>query len=296
MAKAQSPVVYAGRGSVVALPAHRNPGLEIVVVLKGTLVWQAQGRAEVVPAGWAYFTLPWQEHGSTRDYEPGHEWCYAVLRVSPTARGERVRLGWLPDLSQQDQASISSLLSSSRRHAFPASPLLRQIMPELVAECASPGPFHRARLRALSTAAIVELARSVNDPKKKSTRPRSRSRSAASSSDEAIRALVDRVAKECHRPWTLSEMASSCGLGRTRFSQLLARITGDTPITLMHRLRVERARVMLRDTDLSVTQIAQQCGFVTSQYFARVFGAMTGRTPRDFRRDASAQSKQAKAK
>lgn len=278
--------MYAGRGSVVALPAHRNPGLEIVVVLKGTLVWQAQGRAEVVPAGWAYFTLPWQEHGSTRDYEPGHEWCFAVLRVSGVVAGEQVRLAWLPDLSQQDQASISSLLSSSRRHAFPASPLLRQIMPELVAECAKPGSFHRARLRALSTAAVVELARSVSDQRKRSTGTRSKSSSAVPAADEAIRALVDRVARECHRPWTLSEMASSCGLGRTRFSQLLQRITGDTPITLMHRLRVERARVMLRESDLSVTEIAQRCGFVTSQYFARVFGAMTGRTPRDFRRDA----------
>jgi AraC-like DNA-binding protein len=287
MAKAKSPVLYAGRGSVRTLPAHRNPGLEIVVVLKGTLVWQAQGRAEVVPAGWAYFTLPWQEHGSTRDYEPGHEWCFAVLRVSPTVRSERVHLAWLPDLSKQDQAAISSLLSASRRHAFPASPLLRQIMPELVAECASPGPFHRARLRALSTAAVVELARSVNDPKSKRKGTRSESSHAGAASDEAIRAMVDRVARECHRPWTLSEMASSCGLGRTRFSQLLARLTGDTPITLMHRLRVERARVMLRETDLSVTQIAQRCGFVTSQYFARVFGAMTGRTPRDFRSDAA---------
>jgi AraC family L-rhamnose operon regulatory protein RhaS len=76
-------------------------------------------------------------------------------------------------------------------------------------------------------------------------------------------------------------MASSCGLGRTRFSQLLQRITGDTPITLLHRLRVERARVMLRETDLSVTQIAQQCGFVTSQYFARVFGAMEKELPKN---------------
>jgi AraC-like DNA-binding protein len=49
------------------------------------------------------------------------------------------------------------------------------------------------------------------------------------------------------------------------------------------RLRISRARDLLRSSDHSVTEIAISCGFSSSQYFANVFRRLVGQTPSAFR-------------
>jgi AraC-like DNA-binding protein len=78
-------------------------------------------------------------------------------------------------------------------------------------------------------------------------------------------------------------MAKRCGLGRTRFAALCRRITGDSPLTLVNRLRVDRAKQALKATEAPVTAIALECGFGSSQYFARVFRRFTGMEARGYR-------------
>ena len=53
-----------GRGSARTLPTHRDEGLEIIYLEKGSLNWQVEGRGEQVTAGSVYFSLPWETPGS----------------------------------------------------------------------------------------------------------------------------------------------------------------------------------------------------------------------------------------
>ena len=49
-------------------------------------------------------------------------------------------------------------------------------------------------------------------------------------------------------------------------------------------MRIEKAKAMLRETDVDVTDISSRLGFSSSQYFATVFLKTTGLTPRVFRK------------
>jgi AraC-like DNA-binding protein len=84
-------------------------------------------------------------------------------------------------------------------------------------------------------------------------------------------------------------MAAACGLARTRFAELVREVTGETPIRLLNRARVRRARQLLVRTDRSITEIAHACGFASSQYFATVFRQFTGRAPASARRNGSGE-------
>ena len=53
----------------------------------------------------------------------------------------------------------------------------------------------------------------------------------------------------------------------------------------IHRVRIERAKELLSDTDLPIKWIAQESGFKSPQYLTRMFRAATGATPADFRQD-----------
>ena len=60
------------------------------------------------------------------------------------------------------------------------------------------------------------------------------------------------------------------------------------PVPTQHlkRLRVERARSLLLTTDQNITEIAHQCGFMTSQHFARIFRQFTLMSASDYREKA----------
>ena len=52
---------------------------------------------------------------------------------------------------------------------------------------------------------------------------------------------------------------------------------------LLNQLRVNRASLLLRQTDKSLVQIALECGFRDQSYFTKVFRRVAGKTPREFR-------------
>ena len=86
-------------------------------------------------------------------------------------------------------------------------------------------------------------------------------------------------AMELH--WTVPEMAASCGLGLTQFDHHVKRVTGLTPMKYLNQCRLEHAMSLLRESPgRSVTDIAIECGFSSSQYFATAFRKQYGASPR----------------
>lgn len=262
-------IVQVGRGSIRRLSPHRNPGIEIVLIRRGHLSWRTEEIEESVTPGMVYFTLPDQLHGSAREFEPGHEWIFAVISASRSKRG---RLILHPDLpfSAKEVAAIASCLTGAQRHAFPASPAMGALLEELVRETHDSGALHQAKQRQLAALVVIELVRSVAGGKSQTL---AHARAAV---ECRVLALVEKLKAQPCEKWTLPELAASCKLGRTRFSALFIKLTGDTPVRFLNDLRVQKACRMLCETQLSITRIALDCGFESSQYFARVFKQFTG--------------------
>jgi AraC-like DNA-binding protein len=62
------------------------------------------------------------------------------------------------------------------------------------------------------------------------------------------------------------------------------REVGMTPISYLNRYRVNQAKILLRESEKSVTEIAMTVGFSDSSYFARVFRRQMGVSPDVYRR------------
>lgn len=85
------------------------------------------------------------------------------------------------------------------------------------------------------------------------------------------------------RPWSIDEMCRMAHMSRSTFLRSFRRALGQTPVDFLVERRLEAARRLLRDTDRSITEIALECGFSDSNYFARVFRRRTGQTPSVYR-------------
>ena len=59
---------------------------------------------------------------------------------------------------------------------------------------------------------------------------------------------------------------------------------GLTPVAYLNRYRIQQARQLLKNTHMSITEIALDVGFSGSSYFSRIFRRETGVTPEAYRR------------
>ncbi|MEV6108770.1 AraC family transcriptional regulator [Streptomyces sp. NPDC051940] len=78
---------------------------------------------------------------------------------------------------------------------------------------------------------------------------------------------------------TVDDLAAAAHLSPSHFAELFRAETGETPARYRVRLRMERARLLLAETDLTVTAIAADLGYSSSQHFATAFRRETGTTP-----------------
>lgn len=100
-------------------------------------------------------------------------------------------------------------------------------------------------------------------------------------------ALVDAakqfLEEHTHEPVRMSELSKHMGFGRSYLFSIFRSLAGMTPNDFHLRVRIKRAQTLLSDSDESITAIAMDTGFSSSQYFSTVFRKQTGKTPAEFR-------------
>jgi len=85
-------------------------------------------------------------------------------------------------------------------------------------------------------------------------------------------------------PWTVDTLADKASLSRSAFADRFQRVMGASPAAYVAEVRMQEARALLRDSDVSVAQIAEQLGYATEAAFRRAFRRVVGATPGDVRR------------
>ncbi len=82
----------------------------------------------------------------------------------------------------------------------------------------------------------------------------------------------------------LALVSEQAGLNPNYFSNLFKKTCGQTFSEYLTAYRLERAADLLRNTDLKVYEISNQCGFREAKYFFRLFKKNIGMSPQQYRR------------
>ncbi|MDB6024681.1 MAG: hypothetical protein JWM68_904 [Verrucomicrobiales bacterium] len=107
----------------------------------------------------------------------------------------------------------------------------------------------------------------------------------------ADRSVVDKVlaaeswaAARLSRTITLPEWARSVGLNPTYFGRIFKRETGMSPMEWVIQRRLQMATQQLSNTQKSIAEIAEACGFESQFYFSRLFRRHFDQSPLQFRK------------
>jgi AraC family transcriptional regulator len=102
-------------------------------------------------------------------------------------------------------------------------------------------------------------------------------------SQTKLRELLGRVEQDLAVHWSVEDLAHVAGLPRRRFAASFKEAMGLPVHQYLLRLRAERAAVLLRETDLSIAQIASRTGFAHQAHLTRVTSSMLGASPNRIR-------------
>ena len=105
--------------------------------------------------------------------------------------------------------------------------------------------------------------------------------------DPPVRRAVALMHADCAHPWTLDDLARQVGLSRTVLAERFRQAMGDTPLSYLRTVRLQKAMRLLADTDAKLEQVAAEVGYQDAFAFSRAFKRLAGVAPREFRqRDA----------
>lgn len=81
----------------------------------------------------------------------------------------------------------------------------------------------------------------------------------------------------------LSDLAAVAGVSVFHFTRGFHRATGYAPYAYLIRRRLERAKELLKDSDLPLSSVARACGFGSASHFSRTFKRAVGANPSRYR-------------
>ncbi|NML47195.1 helix-turn-helix transcriptional regulator [Ramlibacter sp. G-1-2-2] len=114
---------------------------------------------------------------------------------------------------------------------------------------------------------------------------------AASQSPDLLRRLLrakDRMDAASHEAWPVARLAEVSGVSATHFARSFKQAYGLPPHRYLLTRRIERAVALLRETELSITEIAFETGWESLGTFGRTFRDITGENPAAVRERARA--------
>jgi two-component system response regulator YesN len=104
---------------------------------------------------------------------------------------------------------------------------------------------------------------------------------------QRLKKTYDFIETHCSDPLTVEQIAREVCLSPSRLSHI---IKGEMGITLgdhISKVRIEKAKTLLKDKELSISQIALEVGFSDQSYFTKVFKKIEKCTPKAFQQNAS---------
>jgi AraC-like DNA-binding protein len=82
---------------------------------------------------------------------------------------------------------------------------------------------------------------------------------------------------------SLGQVAKAVGINATHLSEKFKQVTGVKFVDYIARARFEKARELLEDVDLRISEIAFAVGFQSLSQFNRVFKKLSGKSPTEYR-------------
>jgi AraC-like DNA-binding protein len=249
-------------------------GLRLYYIIDGKFDWIINDVNCTMYPGDIAFVLPGQDLHSENGLLAIGSFAWISIEMEKASSVEIIAGRWSA-FSQTESMAIGKALLFQRTSNVirfqEASKIFKCIETELFAEQIG----FQSRVNHQLDELLIQIARQLNNSQNNSGRD----------FPKTFMILEQTLRQNLSHPWTVEEMASLVGLGTTLFNERVKVYSGFSPLNYLINIRVSEAIKLLKKADCSVTDIALDTGFYSSQHFATTFKKLTGFTPSEFRRN-----------
>jgi len=243
---------------------HRHQCLEITYCAQGSVKFDCDGRAYSIIPGDVFISRPEDAH-RLRGNPKGAKLYWIFLKLPQ--RGKPL-LG----LDVAESKWLSRALKSLPRKAFSAPADVRSCYERLfhvLDSEKSDRTVRRLKLRAAAVQLLIALAEAG-------------ATATEGARDVRFQSLVDRMRREPRKAFSMAEVAAELRCSPNTVRARFRKYTGLSPQSFMMKCRIHKAQDLLREGRQSVTDIACELGFSSSQNFAIRFRQETGMSPTEW--------------
>lgn len=101
--------------------------------------------------------------------------------------------------------------------------------------------------------------------------------------DMRIRKVMSAIHNDIARQWTLEELADLANMSKSGISERFKNMVGDSPLSYLSRIRMQKAGGLLKTSTKSIAEIAILSGYQSESSFNKAFKKKVGITPGHFR-------------
>lgn len=255
------------RAEEVLAPHAHVGGLEICYLERGRQRYVVRGQDYWLSGGDVFVTFPGELHSSGESPQEKGTLYWLILQLPPPGG----------DFLGCQSTSADTLIAALRnlpRRKFAGKPEFKKQLDQIFAWSERTDPAQAAMTRLRLQAILIQFLLGVCEC---AQRPEPTQWSAPIQRAEAY--LRGRLGE----PTRLREAAAVADLSLPRFKARFKNEVGIPPAEYLQRCRIERAEHRLINSTRSVTEIAFELGFCSSQYFATVFRRYTRCRPSEYR-------------
>lgn len=251
---------------------HTHESFELLFVTKGEVSYELKDRKPIRVSGGSFLIIP-----------PGVLHCALNhVRTPVSLLGVLCQSHWenFQDLTIFQKSDLMEMSEVFKRSALTGrqcdSDLSGSVdrLKSLFKTCTKESqidPLVQCKLRAELCALIANVVLNLSQPH-------------PTDSNQIMEKLISYIEAHSAEPLQISDLVCYSGFSRSHLFNLFSEGAGMTPNDYLLRCRINHACDLLRQTDHTVTQIALDVGFSSSQYFSQVFKRYTGVSPHSYRK------------
>ena len=247
--------------------------LRIYFIMEGRFEWHIGQQPFVLYPGDTAFILPGISMGNDNGVLDIGSFAWIHIGIRKKDNGQLQPGNW-SGLSDSEGAAIGNILSLTCSPVLPRFSDAGKIIKCIYTELFGQEIGYQARVNHQLDEILIQV-----------TRQMTRQNHSGRDFPKTFMHLEKVLRRNLAHQWTVEEMAALVGLGTTLFNERVKSYSGFSPINYLINIRISEAIKLLKQSQISVTDIALDTGFYSSQHFSTTFKKLTGYKPSEFRKN-----------